>query len=300
MAFTFEEFPNADYYRSDLRKILEYMRTFENTLDSYADVIAELQEALEGIEGMDARITALETATSDLATIRAHLVTLDDNVEDINTEIENLKLLVSSLNNAISGIRAYVDSRDNQLISDYNNKFYTMNVRMWTMFNALKERIEALTLIINALDTNAYNPWARVIRKESLQTNLNYAYADLADNIPTAEEYSELGLTATEYGGYDLSAYEYSVRSKKWLHLDFVFSPVYGFKQSIGNVLTSIVNYIQDTMTASEYTALDMTADAYTELDMSATDYYSYLADSGYLRLNGNGLTSEQYSRIGV
>ena len=60
------------------------------------------------------------------------------------------------------------------------------------------------------------------------------------------------------------------------LHLDYVFSPIYGFKQSVDNVLTSILNWLEGTLSADAYTALNLTADEYTALNLSAADYYSY------------------------
>lgn len=304
MSFTFNEFPWTKYYDSDLREVLKYMREFESTLDSYESVITELQEALDEIDGYDARITALESATSDLASIRSRLTdlenTLDADVVYLQQQIDAISYTLGSIEDTISGLKDYVDNKYNNIIADVSNRIYQVYVDMWTLFNGLKERVIALAEMVSNIDTSVYNPWARVLSKESIQKNINYAYMDLADTVPTADEYSELGLSADDYDDYELSAYEYSVRGKKWLHLDFVFSPVYGFKQNISNVLTSIINYIQDTLTAAEYTALDLDADGYTALDMTAHDYYSFMADEGYLKLGMNGITASQYSTIGV
>ena len=304
MGFTFNEFPWTKYYDSDLREVLKYMKEFESTLDSYESVIAELQEALSEIDGYDARITALENATSDLASIRSRLTdlenTLDADVVYLQQQIDAISYTLGSLEDTISGLKDYIDSKYNTIVVDVNNKVYQVYVDMWTLFNGLKDRLIALAEIVNNIDTNIYNPWARVLSKESIQKNIDYAYTDLADNVPTAEEYSELGISADDYGDYELSAYEYSVRGRKWLHLDFVYSPVYGFKQNVSNVLTSIVNFIQDTLTATEYSALDLDADSYTALDMSAQEYYSFMANEGYLRLGMDGITAQQYSTIGI
>lgn len=304
MGFTFNEFPWTKYYDSDLREVLKYMKEFESTLDSYESVIAELQEALSEIDGYDARITALENATSDLASIRSRLTdlenTLDADVVYLQEQIDAISYTLGSLEDTISGLKDYIDNKYNTYIVDVNNKVYQIYVDMWTLFNGLKDRLIALAEIVNNIDTSVYNPWSRALSKESIQKNIDYAYTDLADNVPTAEEYSELGISADDYGDYELSAYEYSVRGRKWLHLDFVYSPVYGFKQNISNVLTSIVNFIQDTLTATEYSALDLDADAYTALDMSAQEYYSFMANEGYLRLGMDGITAQQYSTIGV
>ena len=62
----------------------------------------------------------------------------------------------------------------------------------------------------------------------------------------------------------------------KMLHLDFVFSPIYGFKQSTSNVLTSILNWIEGTLSADGYQGLNLSADDYTALNLTAADYYSY------------------------
>lgn len=304
MGFTFSEFPWTKYYDSDLREVLEYMKEFEIELDSYDEVIAELQEALENLDDYGDRITALENATSDLASIRSRLAdlenTLDADVIYLQTQIDAINTTLDSLNTTISGLKEYIDSKYNNIFYDINNKIYQMYVDMWTLFNGLKERLIALAEIVNKLDTSIYNPWARVLTKESIQQNINYVYADLADNIPTAQEYSELGLNANNYNDYELSAYEYSVRGKKWLHLDFIYSPVYGFKQNISNVLTSIINFVQGTITATEYIELDLDADAYTALNLSAEDYYSYMSSKGYLKLGSTGITASQYITIGV
>lgn len=304
MGFTFNEFPWTKYYDSDLREVLKYMKEFESTLDSYESVITELQEALDEIDGYDARITALESATSDLSSIRSRLTdlenTLDADVVYLQQQIDAISYTLGSIEDTISGLKDYVDNKYDNIMADVSNRIYQVYVDMWTLFNGLKERVIALAEMVSNIDTSVYNPWARVLSKESIQKNINYAYMDLADMVPTADEYSELGLSADDYDDYELSAYEYSVRGKKWLHLDFVFSPVYGFKQNISNVLTSIINYIQDTLTATEYTALDLDADGYTALDMAAQDYYSFMADEGYLKLGMNGITASQYSTIGV
>lgn len=304
MGFTFNEFPWTKYYDSDLREVLKYMKEFEAKIDSYDEVIAELQDALEDIDGYDARITALENATADLASIRSRLTdlenTLDADVIYLQKQIDAISFELGSLGDTISSLKDYIDNKYNTIAVDISNKIYQIYVDMWTMFNGLKDRIIALAEILNNIDTSVYNPWPRIIGKESIQKNIDYAYSDLADNVPTAQEYSELGLSADDYNEYELSAYEYSVRGRKWLHLDFVYSPVYGFKQNISNVLTSIVNFIQDTLTATEFSELELTADDYTALDLTAQAYYSFMANEGYLRLGRDGITAQQYTSIGL
>lgn len=302
MGFTFNEFPWTKYYDSDLREILKYMREFENTLKSYADTASELQEAIKDLDDYDKRIDALEKITSSVPNIISRLTDLENlhtrDVETFKEDIANLQKQINDLD--ISTIYTYIDTKYASLLKMHNKDIYEVYLKMYELFNGLAERLIKLAEIVNALDTSVYNPWTRILAKESIQKNFNYAYADLADMIPTAEEYSELGLSADNYTVYNLSAYEYSVRGKKWLHMDFVYSPVYGFRQNISNVLTSIVNWIVGTISADEYTALDIDADAYSALDISAEEYYKYRTQQGYLQLGKDGITASQYPTIGA
>ena len=282
--------------------VLKQIKLFKETLESWADTIKELQEGLEDISDWETRIEALEVMSAKIPVIEKSLIDLA-NLHDV--DVKNLKAMIADLQKQIddldvTALRIYIDSRDNELMKDYNKKIYDNYVVTYQLFDALKDRLEILAQIVAELDTKAYNPWPRRIAKEALQDNLNYTYSDLADSVPTAEEYAELGLSATEYSAFDMLARDYSVRGKLNLKMHFVYSPVYGFKQEINNVLTSIVNFIKGTMSATEYSALDLDADAYTALDLTADDYYSYNNQVGYIGTGGTGLTSEQYSTLQI
>ena len=282
--------------------VLKQIQEFRATLESWSDTIRELQEGLEDISDWETRIEALEVMSAKIPVIEKSLNDLA-NLHDV--DVKNLKAMINDLQRQIdaldvTALRIYIDSRDNELMADYNKKIYYNYVVTYQLFNALKDRLEILAQIVAELDTKAYNPWPRRIAKEALQDNLNYAYSDLADSVPTAEEFAELGLSATEYSAYDMLARDYSVRGKYNLRMHFVYSPTYGFKQEINNVLTSIVNFIKGTISATEYSALDLDADAYTALDLTADDYYSYNNQLCYIGTGGTGLTSEQYSTLQI
>lgn len=294
-----DEILNLDWVLSELSKFKEAYETLD-------EIIAELKEQLKELDDWENRIEALENLTSSMA---ATIPVIEKAIADLSNlqaaDVKYLKQLIDDLQNQInaldiSALKAYVDSRDNELMADYNNKIYENYVVTYSLFNALKERVELLAKIIADLDTKAYNPWARRLTKESLQQNLDYAYADLADLVPTAEEYASLGLSAEAYEDYEMLARDYCLRGKKILRLFYVYSPTFGFKQEINNVLTSIVNFVKGTMSADEYTALDIDADAYTALDISAAEYYSYNNSLGYIGTGGSGLSSTEYSSLQV
>ena len=298
----FIKYPYQNDEILNLDWLLKELQDFRTSFESWAETIAALQEALEDINDWENRIEALETISAQIPVIKK---SLDDLYNLHKADTKNLKALIDDLQNQINALdiaalRAYVDSRDNELMLDYNRKIYENYVLTYSLFDALKSRVEILAHIIADIDTKAYNPWARTLSKESLQNNLNFAYSDLADSVPDASEYAELGLTASDYENYDLLARDYSLRGFKALKMDFVYSPIFGFKQEINNVLTSIINFIKGTMSADEYTALDIDADEYSALDLSANDYYSYNNPEAPVVTGGNGLSADQYSSLQI
>ena len=298
----FHKYPYTNFHELNLDWILEKINEFDAKLKSWSEIVEELQSHLAEIDSFEERLEAVESSISDLNEIRQHLTNLDNDVanldskftreiENLNRTILNIDVQFDTLANAINNLKDYVDVRDAALQVDYNNKIYELEVKLRVAFKMIEDEIDLLLQIINQIDTSAYNPWPRILDKESIQKNINYAYEDLADNIPLAMEYQELGLTASEYAAYGLTAREYALRGSKRLHLDFVYSPVYGFKQNISNVLTSIVNFICGTFSATEYAALDLTADEYAALDLSSEQYFSF-------NTNGTGLTADEYAAL--
>lgn len=296
------EYPYQNNHELNLDWILAELNKFRTKFAEWEETINQLIEALKDIDDWENRIVALETITNQIPIIQKQLNDLS-NLHD--ADIKYLKNLIDGLQQQINdmdvaALKAYVDSHDNMLQADFNNQIFENYRITYELFNDLKDRLIALAEAVAQIDTKAYNPWPRIIRKESLQTNLDYAYADLSDLVPDAASYSELNLSANDYNEYDLTARDYSLYGKLKLHMFYVFSPVYGFKQEISNVLTSIVNFVKGTLSADEFAALDITADDYTALDLTADDYYSYNNSLGYIGVGGAGLTANQYSELHV
>lgn len=311
MGYARDEFPNSSYYKSDLREIIERLKHIDSELDEYDDVINQLREALENIQGMDERIRQLEINTADLNKMRSEISTLftdidniinqhEIDVERLQKEIDNIKLSITSFEPLIEAARAYSLYLYNKLKTEVSKDILELTFNVNKSIIKLQDAIKLLNKRIDEIDTSLTNPWHPELNRISLNRNNKFVYSDLSDECLTANQYATLGLTADQYSAYDLSAINYAEFGKTRLHYYWVFSPTFGFKQEINNVLTSIVNAIMDTLTATEFTALDLTADDYTALDMTAWQYYNYMADEGFLQLGKSGITASQYSTIGV
>lgn len=306
MGFAFEEFPNSDFYDSDLREILAYLRKISNYLKSLDGIIEELREGLARLDSIEANVDMLMAEYTDLSGKVTALITDVNNIEvhlqTHDADIEHLKHEVALITTQVNAVYQYVDDTYAQLLALYKQDFNLLLLKINQIRVALESEIEELRERVDSIDTTVYNSW--MARTVSPQENQDFAYNHLADECLTAEEYVTLGYTASEYTALNITSRDYQEYGKKKTRFNWVFSPVYGWRQEINNVLSSIVNYMVGTMSQTQYASLDMTADEYAALDLTSEQYFRYnpLTGGGNIILdpNGTGLTSEQYSHLSV
>lgn len=270
MSFTNQEFPNSDYYNSDLRQVLKYVRDFETRLDNYDEVIAELQEALEGIEGMQAAITALQNATADLATIRANISTLQTNVVDLNNEDASLQTQIDALRTSIEGIGtafnqvyAYIDSAIKLVNVDVRKEILELQTLINTinaeMQNSIQELDDKLNEVLENLSYDVFNPIQH--NRISFDDNNKAVYVDLRDD---GMSYGELSARQFTYG---------YIRDAKWTHRLFstkgrryvthgdtnLYSSISGRWTNWTEALSHAVGFIFDTINYGELAEEEIT-----------------------------------------
>lgn len=306
MGFTFEEFPDADYYRSDLRAVLKYVRSISEYLKTLDSVIEELREGLARLDAIEDNVNLLNDEFEDLHIKVTGLIT---DVRDIQIHLESLDFSIEELTHKINlidievrAVYQYVDDKLAELQAQYQQDFNLLQLKINQIKISLENEIEELRERVDSIDTSVYNSWInRVVSPQELN---DFSYNHLADECLTAEEYVSLGYTAADYAALDITSRDYQEFGKKKTRFNWVFSPVYGTRQAIHNVLSSIVNFLCNTMTSTQYTSLDMTADEYAALDLIAEAYLRYnpFTTSGNIVLNpsGTGLTSDQYSHLSI
>lgn len=315
MGFTFEEFPDADYYRSDLRKILRYVREIEKYIASWEEIIAELREAVEKVNNFEGRIDALESETTVLdnrldvlepkvAQLRTSLEYVYTTLSEIDDwkELTDAKLLI--LGNRIDRLRSYVDEMDNAIMTDYNNKFSLYNLKMKQMYNQLKSLIDGLierfTYVLEHLSSDVYNPI--MDKRMTFDDNNREIFANLRYGGITEERLGELGLTENQLQALNLTQKEFAYNSVFWLKDYFLHSPCAGNRMSPYQCLSDILCWLCSTMTEAEFEALDLTEDEFKALNLTHYEYLRYnVSRSGvFIDPNGNGLTELQYQHLTV
>ena len=277
------KYPITNLHELDLTFMHEDIDKMISILESWEEIIETLKEAAANYEVFQERLTAAEANISaikgELVNIQGEIDTIEStygkDIADLKTAMATLESKMIILETKMAAVYNYIDNSINVLAS----KMYQQDLIIMNKLNQakadLQRQIDDLYAIVASIRTDLRNPWhwGEVFSPDE---NNKLIYQDLADGCPTAEEYARLNLTATEYDAFNLTAYEYARAGFKMLRLDFVFSPIYGFKQSVDNVLTSILNWIEGTLSADGYQALNLTADDYTALNLTAADYYSY------------------------
>lgn len=281
---------SLSYYEMVCKLVAKCNEIIEQ-INDYDDVINELREALIDISDMKIAIdkinTAIDTINSRIDEQAVVIKSVDEYAKALSKRVDANEDAISQLTLVIKDFNDNVDIKlialekkltdlFNSFTADFTDELKLLQAKVNQMKVNLQSQIDVLRERLNELDTDVINPWHEELGRVSQAKNIKLVYNDLADLVPTAEEYSKLGLTANEYSAFKLTALEYARKGKELLHYFWVYSPVYGWKQEISNVLTSIVNFVQNTLSATEYSSLDLTADDYTALDMTAEQYYSY------------------------
>lgn len=293
----FAKYPVVNDEVLNLDWVINKVKGMDDMLTAWIAQAEELQRILNDtipdmetdISELFALVTAINASISDLQHIRDQIAGLTEMDRDLQKQIDAINTNWDEIDSRFDSVNARIDSIKYVVGAEFLAELWKVQGEFYTMKYELQSEMREIKKRIDAIDTTVYNPWAG--RRVEQDENDRLIYADLADMVPTATEYASLGLSASDYAAYDLSAYEYAVRGKKHLKLHYVFSPVYGFKQAISNVLTSIVNYIAGTMTAAEYAALDLTAEEFSNLDLTSIEYMEY-------NENGAGLTASDYAAI--
>lgn len=285
------KYPYENFHELNLDWILEEIKKFDATLKSWEDTVKELQQYLAELNQYDARISALERATADLDTIRENIATLQTEIEVNTRDIENLKNNWGNIQNQITDVYEYINACVNTLNQKINSAVYSAMQDYNIKFRQILAWMDELARRLDEIDTSVLNPWHWGLGRISQDKNVNFIYNDLADECLTAEQYCSLGLSSSDYDKFDLSARDYAEFGKTKLHFNWVYMPVEGIKQNISNVLTSIINHLLGTFSASEYAALDLDADDYAALDLTAAQYMAF-------NVNGTGLTADDYAAL--
>ena len=309
MGFTFEEFPNADYYRSDLRKILKYVRELEGQMNTWDSVVAELRQSIAQLDSYTEDIIRLDELTAKmeilLNKLKSDVSFALDNLKEINDwrDVTDHKLVI--LSTRITNLRTYVDDMDKLLQADYNNKFTIYNLKMKqierNLMGYINGLIERMEYIVEHLSSDVYDP----IRSERIlfDANNEHIYADLRVGGITEELFAEMGLTEQRLQEIGLTQYDWAFNSMYFFKQFYMYSPVRGIKMSPYQALSDVLTFICSTMTEAQFEALNLTEEEFEALNLTHREYLTYNSTDRNVVIvdnDANGLTENQLQHLGI
>lgn len=301
MGFTFEEFPDADYYRSDLRAILRYIRKLNAYVKTWDETVEQLQEYVKEIPDLQKRVTALEPVVKKLRSDVNYILTELEEIDDWKV-LTNSKLLI--LSDRIDRLKTYVDEMDKVLMTDYNNKFYLFNLKLNQMkqqlMNYINGIIDRMEYIIEHLSSDVLDPIED--RRLTFDKNNMNIYNRLNCFCITEEEFAELGLTEQEFEDIGFTQMQYALDSSRVLKTNFIFGAISGIRKSHEQAIAEVVTFLCSTMTESQFEALNLTEAEFEALNLTHEEYLKYNASRGavFIDPSNSGLTEEQYQHLGV
>lgn len=327
MSFSNFEFPNTNFYNSDLRELLAMYKKLVTDYDSILEQLNELKTNIGSIvdEYLDADLGAfkaelLTIINNEIAEleneIRQEQKKLEDDMltfkNDISSSVEQLRI-------DIDDFEARIDNRVQTIANQIAQVYINMSEYKHDMAELFELQKNELVLYIQehiAQITRLYviNPFTGAY--EDVQDVLN----DMAKYVTqsyglTAQEYDDLKLRASEYDAKRITAQNYSSRGIllffKELYLK-MRNPFTGLMDYYDRIIYRLTDLHRGAYTAKEYDNLLLTADAYDALGYSAYEYdweinpKEFLAKLQQLKdelvnvveVGTGGLTATQYSNL--
>ena len=288
MSFSNFEFPNTNFYDSDLRELISM---YKKLVKEYDDILEQLNELKTNIGSI-----VDEYLDADLGAFKAELLTIINNeITELENEIreEQKKLeddmikFKNDISSTVEQLRIDIDNFEakvNNRIQMISNQIAQVYIEMANYKHEMAELFELqkneLTLYIQEhveQITRLYvtNPFTG--EYEDVQDVLY----DIAKYVTqsyglTAQEYDNLQLRASEYDAKRITAQNYSSRGIllffKELYLK-MRSPFTGFMDYYDKIIYQLADLHRGAYTAQEYDNLLLTADDYDELQLSAYKY---------------------------
>lgn len=288
MGFTFNEFPWTKYYDSDLREVLKYMKEFASKLEEFQKVADKLLAIVNTeFPQLESRVTALENATSDIATIRQNLATAISNLSALTSkeqadvdalwaEVNRVASLMDSWQSDLAAIYTYVDSRLAVIRSDLETDLYMLKVALNKVNIELTDRIDKLServeYLIRHLATDVYNPVTH--QRMSFDDNNKAVYVDLRDYGMTYGELAARQYTNKYIIDAEWRQRHYSTKGRRdvthgatWLH-----SPLSGRWTSWAEALSHAIGWIVGSLTYAGLNAKQLTYLDLEELELTYAD----------------------------
>ena len=233
MSFANFEFPNTNFYNSDLRELISMYKKLVEDYDSikamieesvrdYESLISDNKEIHQQMNSIETKMSQLEKTiiTEVNAVVDSKVGSAVKYLEEENQKLfQEVATYVANINMDISGLRTYIDkvinNMDNKLVNTTDVlKTYSDSgdKKVLEYVNAETDRIEQQIKDIKIYQGEIVDPVDE--EQKSIQDTVNNMFYNLKSWALRAVDFSRVGITAEEYDKIGISAWSYDFLAK--------------------------------------------------------------------------------------
>lgn len=279
MSFGNFEFPNTNFYNSDLRELIAM---YKKLVAEYDTIKAEIDEATKKINEFTQYVDAIidERINLKLKALSSRVAMLESEMKAVESELDNVSLRVNeavkdiiNLGIKIEQVRIELKSDIAEVYVEFGKYKESIDAIIQIEINRLIEYIDEHVTKLDRLDV--VNPITG--EYEDIQIVLNQIVDTLFTAFGiTASEYDSLGLTAKQYDALQITALEYSTRGFLIFYKKLssrMRSPFTGQIDTYDNIIYKLADLHKNGLTAKEYDNLLLEAEVYDNKQLTAYIY---------------------------
>ena len=307
MSFANFEFPNTNFYNSDLRELIAMYKKLVKDYDSIKTMVEESVRDYDSLiadnKEIHQRMTTIETAMSSLekkiiaevnATVDSKVGLAVEYLEDENQKLmAEVATYVDNINIQINGLKTYVDKAINGIEKKLTNTTGVLKKYSDTGDKKVVEYIDEETARIKQQIKDIKIYQGDIIdpvdeQQKSIQDTANNMFYNLKSWALRAVDFSRVGITAEEYDKIEISAWSYDFLAKWYVRE----------KRNVVEQVMKIVNGLNDRI---DYVIdlIDSRTKAYSPISGRFVQLRDLCYELAQL-MRGEALEAVEYDAIGI
>ena len=283
MPFMNYEFPNSNYYDTDLRELVHLYKELKGI---YESLEKEIQDTIDFVNNFEQHADELidERIKVALSLYLQRLMRLEEKVKELEEKLnqdDGVLGMIESLKTAVADLQRQINDTNHLLAAEIqtvrellHQYKYEIDSYVDSKVSLLEQYIKDTVTKVDRLDV--ISPITGLF--EPIQKVLDEMYNILVRSFAlTAQQYDSLRLTAKQYDLYGITAYEYDTHSYFELYFklttNLMLSPFSGKMEKIEDVVNDLTNLHKCALTAQEYDDRQISAGDYDGMEITAFVY---------------------------
>ena len=273
------KYPITNLHELDLTFMHDDIDKMIALLESWEEIIIELQKGLETLSGIDARVTYLESLTSGLNKAYSDIEALKKDNANINEQLRKLKEdfrdvfttwnqlfddYVTATNSALKAEKTARIQGD----FDLDAKIYSLTYHMNREFQSIWAYLEQI------IPDTIYNPGCG--KRLGFDANTRTTYVHLRDRGLTIAELKQRHLTVEDIAD-KYECWKFACKGRDlFKYIRHLYSPVNGKLQSFHQIYSDIIGRLYNSATNDDVIDSNMSVQDLIDLNMTCGEMLTH------------------------